>query len=77
VRPITWRKGGTVQAKALLAAFMRDKLKKYRFDRKEMHKRHVSYLSAYIHFGQISTLYVAQRVRHMRSHIFKKFPIFK
>lgn len=62
VRPISWRKGGTIQAKALLASFMRDRLKGYRWGRKEMCKRHCSYLSAYIHFGHISTVYVALKV---------------
>lgn len=63
VKRVPFKRGGGTQAKALLARFLRDRLSGYAKHRKEADRRHQSFLSPYLHFGHISALYVALKVR--------------
>jgi deoxyribodipyrimidine photo-lyase len=56
-------RGGTAQARARLRAFVETRLAGYAEARREPAGDAVSRLSPYLHFGQISPLYVALRVR--------------
>ncbi|MGQ9729879.1 MAG: deoxyribodipyrimidine photo-lyase [Candidatus Zipacnadales bacterium] len=55
-------RGGTAQAKRLLEEFVSKKLADYALLRNEPALDHVSHLSPYLHFGQISPLQVALEV---------------
>ncbi|MBN1844428.1 MAG: deoxyribodipyrimidine photo-lyase [Sedimentisphaerales bacterium] len=55
--------GGNRRAQALLRRFIRCKLDAYADDRHDPNRDGVSHLSPYLHFGQISPLYVALQVR--------------
>lgn len=55
-------RGGTKEAKKLLRVFIRDKLLRYEDLRNDPSLDFVSHLSPYLHFGQISPLYVALQV---------------
>ncbi len=54
--------GGASQAKALLHDFIEHKLERYAELRNDPSLDYVSHLSPYLHFGQISPLYVALEV---------------
>ena len=54
--------GGTARAKDLLAEFIGDKLTRYADGRNEPSAECVSHMSPYLHFGQISPLYIALQV---------------
>ena len=58
VDPVDWLTGGTSQAKRRLRQFLENSLSDYE-DRNEILKEHVSFLSPYLHFGQISPVDVA------------------
>jgi hypothetical protein len=60
---LPFKKGGPLTGKRLLAVFMRDRLSKYGSERKEPHLRHQSFLSAWIHFGHISVVEIAIKVK--------------
>lgn len=62
VARVPFKRGGPVQAKALLARFLRDRLSGYAAHRKEANLRHQSFLSPYLHFGHLSSLYMALKV---------------
>lgn len=62
VHKVPGKRGGTTPAKALLALFLRDRLKGYATHRKEAWRRHSSFLSPYLHFGHISPLAIALKV---------------
>ncbi len=55
--------GGTAQAEALLDDFIARKLHHYADGRNEPSEDYLSHMSPYLHFGQISPLYIALRVR--------------
>jgi len=59
--------GGTAQAKMHLQRFLRDKLDHFHDLRNNPTLDYVSHLSPYLHFGQVSPLYVAQKVAETRS----------
>jgi deoxyribodipyrimidine photo-lyase len=63
VGPITGLKSGAKEAKRLLGAFIRHKLGDYADNRNDPNLDGTSNLSPYLHFGQISPLYVALKVR--------------
>ncbi len=63
VGPVSELKSGTREAKRLLTAFLRDKLDRYHHDRNDPNLDSTSNLSPYLHFGQVSPLYVALKVR--------------
>lgn len=54
--------GGTARAKDLLAEFIDDKLTRYAHGRNEPSAGCISHMSPYLHFGQISPLYIALQV---------------
>lgn len=55
--------GGTSRARGLLGAFIADKLNRYDAERSDPSLAIESHMSPYLHFGQISPLEVALRVR--------------
>lgn len=55
--------GGTSQAEGLLRDFITNKLRNYADGRNDPSQDHVSHMSPYLHFGQISPLHIALRVR--------------
>ncbi len=60
-------KGGTNYAKKLLSEFIEQKLDRFADDRNDPNLDCVSHLSPYLHFGQISPLYVALEVMKTKS----------
>jgi deoxyribodipyrimidine photo-lyase len=55
-------KGGTSQAKKIFSNFIRSRLKNYAKNSNQPQTDDISYMSMYLHFGQISPLYLALRV---------------
>jgi deoxyribodipyrimidine photo-lyase len=55
-------KGGTNEAKRLLTEFIKKKLDLYPVKRNDPNQDVTSHMSPYLHFGQISPLYIALRV---------------
>ncbi|KPK42889.1 MAG: deoxyribodipyrimidine photolyase [Phycisphaerae bacterium SG8_4] len=55
-------RGGTSEAKRRLHAFLRDKLDRFAELRNDPTADYVSHMSPYLHFGQISPLYIALKV---------------
>jgi deoxyribodipyrimidine photo-lyase len=66
VPPVKTRRGGTERANALLGEFIAGKLRRYDELRSDPGLDFSSGLSPYLHFGQISPLAVALRVRAAR-----------
>ncbi|MCF7957360.1 MAG: deoxyribodipyrimidine photo-lyase [Phycisphaerae bacterium] len=62
VKPVKKFKGGTTQAKKLLSAFIKHKLDDYPELRNDPCLDATSNMSPYLHFGQISPLYIALKV---------------
>ncbi|AHM56049.1 deoxyribodipyrimidine photo-lyase Phr [Peptoclostridium acidaminophilum DSM 3953] len=62
VRPVSFFKGGTSQAKKLLEDFISKKLPLYSKYRNEPGLDYSSEISPYLHFGQISPLYIFRRL---------------
>jgi deoxyribodipyrimidine photo-lyase len=62
VRRVTSFTGGTAEAKKRLAEFVRQKLSLYPEMRNDPNRDAVSHMSPYLHFGQVSPLYVALEV---------------
>jgi deoxyribodipyrimidine photo-lyase len=58
--------GGTSQAQTLLDDFIANKLDRYADGRNDPSQDHLSHMSPYLHFGQISPLDIALRVRNVR-----------
>jgi len=56
-------RGGTSEAKKLLRTFIRQKLDHYAEDRNNPNADCVSHMSPYLHFGQISPIYIALQIR--------------
>lgn len=65
VGPVAGFKGGAREAKRRLNAFIRSKLDDYAERRNDPNLDNTSNLGPYLHFGQISPLYVALRVRRV------------
>lgn len=59
--------GGTEQAKILLDEFINSKLDHYDKDRNDPNLDGLSRMSPYLHFGQVSPLYIALKVRESGS----------
>lgn len=60
VEPVsTFFKGGTREAKKKFKLFVKEKLNRYRDSRNQPQSNYVSHLSPYLHFGQISPVYLA------------------
>jgi deoxyribodipyrimidine photo-lyase len=62
VKPVSRFRGGTPEAKRLLEDFIAHKLKDYGELRSDPSLDCVSHMSPYLHFGQISPLYIALQV---------------
>ncbi|MEW5803918.1 MAG: deoxyribodipyrimidine photo-lyase [bacterium] len=64
ISPVTHLyKGGTAEAKKRFQAFIRNSLEYYSQNRNQPQTGHVSHMSMYLHFGQISPLYLALRIK--------------
>jgi len=63
VRPVTRLSGGTVEARARLTAFLGDGFQGYAEGRREPGDWQCSFMSPYLHFGQISPVEVALAVK--------------
>jgi deoxyribodipyrimidine photo-lyase len=63
VQPVSHFRGGTSEAKRLLGDFIAQKLKNYGELRSDPSLDCVSHMSPYLHFGQISPLYIASQVQ--------------
>jgi len=59
-------RGGTARAKMLLGDFIEQKLKYYGDRRNDPGLDYSSHMSPYLHFGQISPLYIALKVREKK-----------
>nr|WP_205648573.1 deoxyribodipyrimidine photo-lyase [Acuticoccus kandeliae] len=59
---VTFFRGGTSEARSRLTHFLRQDLPHYGDDRADIVDRHVSHLSPYLHFGQISPLEIYHKV---------------
>jgi deoxyribodipyrimidine photo-lyase len=62
VKAVSRLRGGTKEAQQRVAAFITEQLDDYAEARREPAAEHVSFLSAYLHFGQISPLEIALAV---------------
>jgi deoxyribodipyrimidine photo-lyase len=62
VKPSIFYRGGTSEARRLLARFIRTGLDTFDERRNDPNADNVSHMSPYLHFGQISPLYIALRV---------------
>ena len=67
VKPVsTVFKGGTREAKNKFKLFLDEKLKKYDENRNKPHLEYVSFLSPYLHFGQISPVYLTLQLNNAK-----------
>jgi deoxyribodipyrimidine photo-lyase len=62
----TFFKGGTREAKKRLRRFTRNHLTHYDSNRNQPQTDDISHMSPYLHFGQISPVYLARQVREAR-----------
>ncbi len=60
--------GGFPAAKRIMDQFLAEKFEHYQEDRNQPQTNTVSHMSKYLHFGQISPIYLAQRIRNA-SHV--------
>jgi deoxyribodipyrimidine photo-lyase len=67
VAPVARFRGGTSEARRRLEHFLRYKLEGYHDGRSEPAQAHVSQLSPYLHFGQISAVEIALQGKAARS----------
>lgn len=67
VLPTKFYKGGMSQAKKLLKDFIKNKLDRYDVDRNDPSLNGLSNMSGYLHFGQVSPLYIAIEVLKTKS----------
>jgi deoxyribodipyrimidine photo-lyase len=67
VKPAIGTRGGRVEAGRRLELFLHDRLRRYARERNEPSKHANSELSAYLHFGQISSLEIALAARDYAS----------
>jgi deoxyribodipyrimidine photo-lyase len=64
VAPVSdFLKGGTSEAKKHFRNFLKNHLAQYNDDRNQPHEDHVSHMSPYLHFGQISPVWLLQEVQ--------------
>lgn len=67
VKPIDWLEGGTISAEAILRNFIRTKLDSFATLRNDPSLDYCSNMSPFLHFGQISPLYIALEVNKSKS----------
>ncbi|MBS3766469.1 deoxyribodipyrimidine photolyase, partial [Candidatus Bipolaricaulota bacterium] len=65
VKPVSRFSGGTSEAEELLEDFIEDKLEEYPDKSSDPGENYLSHMSPYLHFGQISPIYIANRVREV------------
>lgn len=63
IQPVDWCVSGTKAGKLQLAKFIEEKLSLYDIGRNDPNKQAQSNLSPYLHFGQLSTQYVAWTIK--------------
>src|SRR6056297_131741 len=63
VGPVEWIEGGTTAALLRLEEFLAGKIDQFHQLRNDPSRNYLSHLSPYLHFGQISPLYIALQVR--------------
>ncbi len=68
ISPSIYYRGGTSEAKKLLEDFLEKKIDYYPKYRNDPSKDYLSHMSPYLHFGQISPVYIALRVLETGSH---------
>jgi deoxyribodipyrimidine photo-lyase len=72
VGPVTqFFKGGTSQAKARLDEFIKKRFKHYVENRNQPQTDDISHMSPYLHFGQLSPLYLALQIKAAVSRLKK------
>jgi deoxyribodipyrimidine photo-lyase len=59
-------KGGTKQAKKIFASFLQQRFDRYAENRNQPQTDDVSHMSKYLHFGQISPLYLALKAKEFQ-----------
>ena len=62
VKPVNTLAGAASEARKHLDSFIESKLEKYQEFRNDPNADYVSHMSPYLHFGQISPLYIALRI---------------
>ncbi|UCG84210.1 MAG: deoxyribodipyrimidine photo-lyase [Dehalococcoidia bacterium] len=67
VAPVKTLKGGTSEARKHLHDFIEAKLERYAELRNDPNADHISHMSPYLHFGQISPIYIALNIRETDS----------
>ncbi len=67
VKPVSGFRGGTSEAKRLLDEFIAEKLDEYGEMSNDPTADYLSGMSPYLHFGQISPIYIAQKVKEADS----------
>lgn len=67
VEPVTWLRGGHSQARERLGEFLTNDLAHYGAERSDIVHRHVSVMSPYLHFGQISPLEIYHAVEDAKA----------
>lgn len=67
IRPVGRFKGGTKEGQRRLGSFVEGPLENYAEGRREPAREQVSFLSAYLHFGQISPVEIALAVLHAKA----------
>jgi deoxyribodipyrimidine photo-lyase len=63
VPPVLLFEGGTSAGKRVLAGFLESRFAEYAAHRNQPQTDHVSHMSKYLHFGQLSPVYIALQVR--------------
>jgi deoxyribodipyrimidine photo-lyase len=72
VEPVSHlRRGGTSQAKARFADFLEHHLPRYAVNSNQPHTDDISHLSPYLHFGQVSPVYLARQLQQHPSSLEK------
>ena len=67
VKPVTLHKGGNSSAKKLLSTFLQSTLPEYEENRNQPQSEYVSHMSKYLHYGQISPLYILLRTEESKN----------
>ncbi len=73
VKPVESFKGGSNQAIKLFNLFIREKLDDYPEKRNDPNQNFVSNMSPYLHFGQISPVYIAEKIMSLENPSKKDF----
>ena len=70
VPPVTGMfKGGSLQARQMFKAFLHRRLARYVDNRNQPQTDDISHMSPYLHFGQISALYLALQIQQVGSRL--------